>query len=382
VEGNAGEVPAATRPAVQLNRRKLFDQVWKQPLRKLAQRYGISDVALGKACRRMQIPLPGPGHWAKRSAGKRVRRRPPLPRLPMTADEGMHVFRVKPRPVMRQESKLVAKAPSLKIPVAERLRNPHPLVANAREVLRAEPHHRWRTPHLDISVSQGQLSRALRIMDALIKALEKRGYSVSVERRVSRFAGGDLEGPAITVARIAEDPVAFRLVERMQENRSRSEEDWRAPRYLWTGRLKFEITDWWPAPAPRRTWSDGRRQRLEDFVGQIVEALKVAVERARQWRLEREEVWRKEEEERERKRGAERRRALEKARIEALERQVENWIRSRQLRDYVEMVRSRLEEVNDEAQRQELHDWLEWALAHATRLNPWPPATLGGETKA
>jgi hypothetical protein len=79
VETNAGEVPAATTPTVQLSRCKLFDQVWKQPLRKLAQRYGISDVALGKACRRMQIPLPGPGHWpsdrpAKRSAAGRLSR--------------------------------------------------------------------------------------------------------------------------------------------------------------------------------------------------------------------------------------------------------------------------------------------------------------------
>jgi hypothetical protein len=248
-------------------------------------------------------------------------------------------------------------------------------VAKAREVLQGEPRHRWRTPHLDISVSESQLNRALRIIDALIKALEKRGHSVSVERRVPRFAGGDSDAPVITVARIAEDPVAFRLVERMQENRSRSEEDWRAPRYLWTNRLKFEITDWWPAPAPRRTWSDGRRQRLEMMAGVILQGLVAAGERAREWRLELEERERKRAEEAARKREAELRKAIELAGVEALERQVTDWVKSRQVREYVDALRARLSEISDAERRAEVEQWLHWALGHADRLDRFPPET-------
>jgi hypothetical protein len=45
----------------------------------VAKQYGVSDVALTKTCRKLLIPLPGRGYWAKRRAGRRVRKRPPLP---------------------------------------------------------------------------------------------------------------------------------------------------------------------------------------------------------------------------------------------------------------------------------------------------------------
>jgi hypothetical protein len=36
------------------------------PLKRLALRLGVSDVALGKACRKAGIPLPGVGYWQKK----------------------------------------------------------------------------------------------------------------------------------------------------------------------------------------------------------------------------------------------------------------------------------------------------------------------------
>jgi hypothetical protein len=47
------------------NRGELYAEVWEQPLVKLAPKYGISAVALGKVCRKLQIPIPGRGYWAK-----------------------------------------------------------------------------------------------------------------------------------------------------------------------------------------------------------------------------------------------------------------------------------------------------------------------------
>jgi hypothetical protein len=34
----------------------------------LAEKYGISDVGLAKNCRKLSIPLPGRGYWAKMSS--------------------------------------------------------------------------------------------------------------------------------------------------------------------------------------------------------------------------------------------------------------------------------------------------------------------------
>jgi hypothetical protein len=58
------------------NREELYTEVWEQPLVKLATKYGISNVALGKVCRKLQIPLPGRGYWARKAFGKATKRIP------------------------------------------------------------------------------------------------------------------------------------------------------------------------------------------------------------------------------------------------------------------------------------------------------------------
>lgn len=58
------------------NRVELYNEVWDQPLVKLSRKYGISDVRLGKVCRKLQIPHPGRGYWAKRAVGQTVEQVP------------------------------------------------------------------------------------------------------------------------------------------------------------------------------------------------------------------------------------------------------------------------------------------------------------------
>jgi hypothetical protein len=58
------------------NRVELYNEVWNQPLVNLSQKYGISDVRLGKVCRKLKIPHPGRGHWAKRAVGQTVEQVP------------------------------------------------------------------------------------------------------------------------------------------------------------------------------------------------------------------------------------------------------------------------------------------------------------------
>jgi hypothetical protein len=58
------------------NREELYAEVWEQPLVKIAPKYAISAVMLGKICRQLLIPVPGRGYWAKKQYGKPVRRLP------------------------------------------------------------------------------------------------------------------------------------------------------------------------------------------------------------------------------------------------------------------------------------------------------------------
>jgi len=60
------------------DREKLYTEVWAEPTQKVAARYGISDVALAKACRQLQVPKPPRGYWAKKAAQQPVPRRPKL----------------------------------------------------------------------------------------------------------------------------------------------------------------------------------------------------------------------------------------------------------------------------------------------------------------
>lgn len=63
------------------NREQLYEKVWSQPAQKVALEYRVSGVALGKVCRKLKVPLPGRGYWAKKYAGRPVPKGPPLPTL-------------------------------------------------------------------------------------------------------------------------------------------------------------------------------------------------------------------------------------------------------------------------------------------------------------
>jgi len=66
---------------------RLYEEVWSEPTQSVARRYGISDVALSKVCKQLQVPKPPRGYWAKKDAGHRVARPPKLPPLAVRRDQ-------------------------------------------------------------------------------------------------------------------------------------------------------------------------------------------------------------------------------------------------------------------------------------------------------
>jgi hypothetical protein len=59
-------------------RERLYEEVWAEPVIKVAEKYDVSGVALAKTCRKLGVPLPPRGYWAKDKAGK-ASKRPALP---------------------------------------------------------------------------------------------------------------------------------------------------------------------------------------------------------------------------------------------------------------------------------------------------------------
>jgi hypothetical protein len=74
----AAEALGVATPSRCYDRKALYDQVWSQPVQVVARSYGVSGVALAKTCRKLQIPVPPRGYWARIRSGQKVRR-PPLP---------------------------------------------------------------------------------------------------------------------------------------------------------------------------------------------------------------------------------------------------------------------------------------------------------------
>ena len=63
---------------MRVSREELFDFVWSSPMSRLAEGFGISDVALAKKCKKLGIPRPERGYWARIQHGWKGKK----PKLP------------------------------------------------------------------------------------------------------------------------------------------------------------------------------------------------------------------------------------------------------------------------------------------------------------
>jgi len=54
------------------NKEQIEKLIWANPIRKVAEKMGVSDIALHKRCKRLGVVKPPPGHWAKVEHGKPV----------------------------------------------------------------------------------------------------------------------------------------------------------------------------------------------------------------------------------------------------------------------------------------------------------------------
>lgn len=111
--GNSRRVRNKGR-GVKVSRRQLYAEVWSTPLQRLGPRYGITGNGLAKICRRLNVPYPPRGYWAKRQAGKPVTQRP-LPRA--ASNKRAHAV-VTPTPPMKTK-------PAARVPVAHAMAVQH-----------------------------------------------------------------------------------------------------------------------------------------------------------------------------------------------------------------------------------------------------------------
>ena len=164
----------------ELSVEELYQLVWEKPMQALAKEFGISDVGLAKICKRNNIPRPERGYWAKLYSGRKIKN-PSLPKI-AKRNELIRIFKTE-----KVELATDIKQPASKIVVQDVLRNPHPLVKIAQENMIFSQHDDGRSCSpknmhcLNIRVTKQTFPRALRIADAVIKALEQAGLVVKLD---------------------------------------------------------------------------------------------------------------------------------------------------------------------------------------------------------
>lgn len=168
-------------------REELYAAVWTEPLRKLAQRFQISDSYLARVCDSLNVPRPDAGYWAKKDAGKA----PPPPALP-PARSG------EPTEWQPGGGVLVRRSMPREKPATERVSRgarsrTHGLIQGAMgDFLKTRKLEDWdylkpyKRNLVDITASQTGLEHVLTFTNALFLALEAKGHRISL---IDRYYG-------------------------------------------------------------------------------------------------------------------------------------------------------------------------------------------------
>ena len=359
------------------NRQELYEKVWQFPLRKLAFEYGISDVGLAKVCRKLEIPLPGLGHWTKIACGHTIAR-PSLPAM-----ENLPVLTRQIRkpetavlPEDTPELERIERIAAATTPAVTKAMLAHPLIEKTKLLLNEaqsrDGEKLWagrEAEYLDLRVTKPCLARALRIMAVIIHMLEQEGFKPIVEKKTSESTSAAVYGETIRFGLIEKS----RQVKPSPRPNASSPSSYNPIRLEPTGVLSIEIWNYYGGGL-QKTWRDRESARLEEqlpkcVAGMMRIALKKRAERHKQEKEEQAKQKRIDE-----VRAQLRQIEKEERNIKALERGAIRWHRAKRIREYIEAVRCDSLQKADSEDRAKIMEWVTWAERQADRIDPLKPS--------
>ncbi|MBX3549071.1 MAG: hypothetical protein KIT15_12355 [Xanthobacteraceae bacterium] len=371
----------------EFTRFELYELVWSQPMTALSAEVGISSVALAKHCKKLNVPVPGRGYWARIAAGQPIDK-PALPlRFPGASDRtGGDPYRIysfnrveeyaemaiPPEPIFEEEipalrqrvSKLVGR-----VRHARDFQSVHPLVARHLEHDEERRADYKRSP---ISLYQpkydgGIERRRLLIINTLFQAAARLGCraSMSTSRYVDYYGSDRQLG-----LKIAESYVGFTIEPLKSKNKGRESLS-----------LSFTRSS---TGDEKSLWSDedGRLEsKLTEILIEMLVTAEVSYRRSliakRQWLIDRkaeaqaELVRRQIQAEQE---AREREERLARERVGRLLTQAKMIERADRIRTYATVIVSRADRIN--APAEQVAQWAAWARQEADRIDPSLNGTL------
>ncbi len=297
------------------DRDTLYREVWEEPMIHVAKRYGVSNVALTKTCKKLRVPKPELGYWAKKVHGHEVEK-PPLPEF---SD---------PPKILRRRAK--TKDKSAAEPAEERL---------APEAFQ----------------------------QAMCDAFSLRGIDI-LKGEEKHYA---VPSPKI---RIMEVDLEFRLFEparRILKSDSESRSTYKQYDYVPTGELLFELDGSSCRSEYRTRWRDTKKRRLENQLNEIMKGLYTAAAWHYEWNAQakkREAEWAIEEAKRQ---EAARIFRIEVHRVTLIERGVEHHSKYLGMRRYLDAIKAEAaNRMGTIDKGSEIGKWLVWAEDHVESMNP------------
>lgn len=346
-------------------REKLYNEVWAEPVTIVAKRYGVSDVALHKICKRMNIPVPPRGYWARLRSGEKMKK------TPLPAHKGPNAINGN-----RSENQFEKDENGKKVPLAflddaerqkileacssieikEQLRSPHSLIVEHREEMaRRKKRDRERKRNIfgsglynynynkeepdknviGLRVSDESINRAYRLMDAFIRTLEAVGCNVIVEK----------DGHTYVIIRAEKIKIIMKESDGLT--------------------LFLDSYD-----AKQKNFRDTKTKTLDSVLGNTIIELFDTSERIRIDREERERKERLRREEAERRYQRALRQEEEMEKVTSLENAAMDWHKATVIRQYIMVVETEFQNEEDEEKRSQRLEWISWAREKADWYDP------------
>lgn len=286
---------------LQFTRSEFYELVWSKPMTHLAKEFGVSDVALHKICRKHDIPNPPLGWWAKHAAGHKVKRIP-LPKLKSGISDIVNITLGE----LYREADIVAQGREAARSVAsefdpEGQTQEHTIISRSMAKLRnAKPDDQGlvklaKNGLIDVEIAPATIDRIELALSRIASAAQAQGFKLSGKQDKAAFTDGTTVIPfqlKETIKRSKHQPTPDELAKEEKE-RKRAQRRWAGNNwgsvpsfslhrhwpewdYAPTGKVSFEFDLYLRyAGAVRRSFNDGKVQRLETMANDIAVGLVV-----------------------------------------------------------------------------------------------------------
>lgn len=351
-----------------INREQLHKKVWSKPFTKIAPKHNISATDLRKLCNKFLIPIPQMGHWQKIAFGKKIDI-PPLPSYKCFS------LRIKKKKAIQNIKEIVPNIKVIKpinvqtkkhkIIVKQTLTNPHPIIAKTRDNLKSKKADEYGmivsgNNCADIRISPANYKKVLRVLDALFKWFENKGYEIGISNGYGTYIMIDDERIQIAVEEKSQITKTT-LVNNGYWTRTERE-------YTPSNKISLLIKNY--SGNTRRTWSAGKLYTLEELLPAFIDGIFNFATVMKDNRLIREKRDREREEARIQKKYKLQCEELENDMINQLEKQAKNWNFTIQLQSYILAVEDKAKMEQGEILTKDTRDWIKWANQHLDKINP------------